>query len=165
MHFLYRSFYVNMKNQHFFSWSCCYLGVLWLFSLSIRVHALWMCYNEQSLYLYLKKKTKKQLPKDVSKSKQRPSPTELVWNQFDMALTSMYTKVLTGWDETKRSTKCWQKNMSQYSLLPVIIESFVIIYHPVETFSVFLREARGRSFAPDGILHDWAPVFQCKARF
>lgn len=65
MHFLYRSFYVNMKNQHFFSWSCCYLGVLskWLFSLSIRVHALWMCYNEQSLYLYLKKK--KKLPKDI----------------------------------------------------------------------------------------------------
>lgn len=64
MHFLYRPFYVNMKNQHFFSWSCCYLGVLskmTLFSLSISVHALWMCYNEQSLYLYLKKK----LPKDI----------------------------------------------------------------------------------------------------
>lgn len=134
MHFLYRSFYVNMKNQHFFSWSCCYLKVLskWLFSLSIRVHALWMCYNEQSLYLYLGGNN---CPR-ISKSKQRPSPAELVWNQFDMALTSMYTKVLTEWDETKRSTKCWQRNMSQYSLLPVTI-SFVRIYHPMETFSVF----------------------------
>lgn len=67
MHLLYWSFYVNMKNQHFFSWSRCYLGgfvQMTLFSLSIRVHALWMCYNEQSLYLYLKKK-KKQLPKDI----------------------------------------------------------------------------------------------------
>lgn len=25
--FLYRSFYVNMENLHFFFWSCCYLGV------------------------------------------------------------------------------------------------------------------------------------------
>lgn len=41
------------KISTFSSWSCCYLGVLskWLFSLSIRVHALWMCYYEQSLYL------------------------------------------------------------------------------------------------------------------
>lgn len=145
------------KISTFFSWSCCYLGVLWLFSLSIRVHALWMCYNEQSLYLYLKKK-KKNCPR-ISKSEQRPSPTELVCNRFDMAPTSMYTKVLTGWDETKRSTKCWQKNMSQYSQLHVIIKSFVIIYHPVE------KRPGDAPLLQMGILHDWAPVFQCKARF
>lgn len=49
--------------------------------------------------------------------------------------------------------------MSQYSLLPVII-SFVIIYHPVETFPVFsCEESEAAPFAPDGDLHDWARVF------
>lgn len=91
MHFLYRSFYVNMKNQHFFSWSCCYLGVLskWLFTLSVRVHALWMCYNEQSLYLYLEKNCPR-----ISKSKQRPSPTELVCNQFEWLWPACIPKCL-----------------------------------------------------------------------
>ena len=71
----------------------------------------------------------------ISKPKRRPSPTESVGNQFDMALTSMYTKVLTEWDDRRRSTKCWQRNLSQYSLLPVIIiMSFVITYHAVEAF-------------------------------
>lgn len=95
----------------------------------------------------------------ISKSKQRLSPAELVCNQFDMALTSMYTKVLTEWDETKRSTKCWQRNMLQYSLLPVII-SFVRIYHPVESFSVFFCEKSEEApFAPDGICMNWLKCF------
>lgn len=117
--FLYRSFYVNMENLHFFFWSCCYLGVLSNrhTSLSIRVHALWMSYNEQSLYLYLKKKN---CPR-ILKSTLRPSPTVLSCNRVDVTLTSMYTKVLTEWDDTKRSTKCWQRNLSQNSPLPVLI--------------------------------------------
>lgn len=123
------------------------LAVTWGFcdfSLCPSECMLYECVTMNSLCIFTwRKKTKKQLPKDISRSEQRPSPTELVCNQFDMALTSMYTKVLTGWDETKRSTKCWQTNMSQYSLLPVIIESFVIIYHPVETFSVFSCERPG----------------------
>lgn len=67
-----------------------------------------MCYNEQSLYLYLKKMKKKNNKKQTAhfiKVKQKPSPTESARNQFDVALTSMYTKVLTGWAEAKRSVK------------------------------------------------------------
>lgn len=39
------------KISTFSSWSCCYLRILskWLFS--PRVHALWMCYYDESLYL------------------------------------------------------------------------------------------------------------------
>lgn len=66
--------------------------------------------------------------------------------------------MLTEWDETKCPTKCWQRNMSQYSLLYVII----FCHHPVETFSVW--EVRGRFFALDGISHNWAQVFQCKCQ-
>lgn len=56
MHFLYLFMWL-LKNQHFLSWSCCYLGVLskWHFYVFIRVHALWMCWNEQSLYHYLER--------------------------------------------------------------------------------------------------------------
>lgn len=146
------------------------LAVTWGFcdfSLCPSECMLYECVTMNSLCIFTwRKKTKKNNCPRISKSEQRPSPTELVCNQFDMALTSMYTKVLTGWDETKRSTKCWQKNMSQYSLLPVIIKSFVIIYHAVETFSVFSCERPADApLLQMGILHDWAPVFQCKARF
>lgn len=136
--FLYRSFYVNMENLHFFFWSCCYLGVLSNrhTSLSIRVHALWMSYNEQSLYLYLKKKN---CPR-ILKSTLRPSPTVLSCNRVDVTLTSMYTKVLTEWDDTKRSTKCWQWNLSQNSPLPVLIHFVYDLPSSRKFFSVSLWE-------------------------
>lgn len=136
--FLYRSFYVNMENLHFFFWSCCYLGVLSNrhTSLSIRVHALWMSYNEQSLYLYLKKKN---CPR-ILKSTLRPSPSVLSCNRVDVTLTSMYTKVLTEWDDTKRSTKCWQRNLSQNSPLPVLIHFVYDLPSSRKFFSVSLWE-------------------------
>ncbi len=65
MHFLYQPFYVNMKNQHFFLLILLLPGSfvqMTFHFLSVRVHAWWMCYDEQSLYLYLEKK---KLPKDI----------------------------------------------------------------------------------------------------
>lgn len=139
MHFLYWSFYVNMKNQHFFSPD---LAVTWGFcpddfSLCPSECMLYECVTMNSLCIFTwRKKNKQKNCPMISKPKRRPSPTESVGNQFDMALTSMYTKVLTEWDDRRRSTKCWQRNLSQYSLLPVIIiiMSFVITYHAVEAF-------------------------------
>lgn len=43
-----------------------------------------------------------------------------------------------------------------------ILYFVIFCHHPVETFSVW--EVRGRFFALDGILHNWAPVFQCKCQ-
>lgn len=105
-----------------------------------------------------KKKEKRNCPR-ILKSTQTPSPTEFVCNQLDMALTSMYTKVLK-WDDTECSTKCW--NMSQYSPPSVIIHFVCIIYHPVQSFSVFSCEKSGEApFASDGILHG----LRCNVRF
>lgn len=107
----------------FFMWNwkiCTFspdLAVTWgfcpndTFSLSIRVHAFWTCYNEQSLYLYVKRNCSR-----IPESKKRPSPAELWINKLDVSLTSMYTKVFTKWDKTKRSTKCWQRKMSVFSI-------------------------------------------------
>lgn len=110
-------------------------GVLskWHFSLCPSECMLYECVTMNSLCIFT---WKKNCPR-ISKSMQTPSPTEFVCNQLDMALTSMYTKVLK-WDDTECSTKCW--NMSQYSLPPVIIHFVCIIYHPVQSFSVFSCE-------------------------
>lgn len=60
MHFLYWSFYVNMKNQHFFSWSRCYLGVLskWHFSLCPSECMLYECVTMNSLCIFTWRKKK-----------------------------------------------------------------------------------------------------------
>lgn len=69
-----------------------------------------------------------------------------------MAVTSMYTKVLTESDETKRTTKCRQRNMSQYFEVSVVISFVRVVHHPVETFSVFSCEkSRSGSFTSDRI--------------
>lgn len=78
----------------------------------------------------------------ISKSKWRPRPPELLRSQLDMALTSMYTKVLTEREETKCSNKCWQRNMSQHSLLSVIISFVFIIYLPVVLFQCLLEKSK-----------------------
>lgn len=135
MHFLYWSFYVNMKNQHFFLLILLLPGgFVQMTFLFVHQSACFMIVLQWTVFVFLLEGKKKNCPV-ISKPKQRPSPSESVGNQFDMALTSMYTKVLTELDDRKRSTKCWQRNLSQYSLLPVvIIMSFVITYHTVEDF-------------------------------
>lgn len=119
----------NMKNQHFFfSWSCCYLGGVCPNDTFLFVHqsACFMNVLQWTVFVPFtwRKEKKQSRKKKTAQGYRKPSnglvQLNLVCNQFDVALTSMYTKVLTEWDGTKRSTK-WQRNMSQYSLLPVII--------------------------------------------
>ena len=99
--FLISIFLCEYEKSALFSWSCCYLGVLskWHFSLCPSECMLYECVTmNKSLYLYLKKK------KITAQGYRKPSKglaqLNSVCNQFDVALTSMYTKVLTGWDET-----------------------------------------------------------------
>lgn len=96
----------------------------------------------------------------ISKSKQRLSPAELVCNQFDMALTSIYQSAYrVGWNKTLYqmlakehaavfSTSCdhfFCKNLSSSG----------------KFLSVLLREVRGGSFCSRWDLHELAQVFQC----
>lgn len=76
--------------------------------------------NELQWTVFVSLLEEKNCPR-ILKSTLRPSPTVLSCNRVDVTLTSMYTKVLTEWDDTKRSTKCWQRNLSQNSPLPVLI--------------------------------------------
>lgn len=83
----------------------------------------------------------------ISKSNQRPRPTELVCNQFDTALTSMYTKVLTKWDETN---------------VRYFLTSYLLSYIISHRVSAVLSEVRGGSFPPDSRAS--APVFRLRVR-
>lgn len=109
-----------MKNQHFFLLILLLPGgFVQMTFLFVHQSACFMIVLQWTVFVFLLEGKKKNCPV-ISKPKQRPSPSESVGNQFDMALTSMYTKVLTELDDRKRSTKCWQRNLSQYSLLPVV---------------------------------------------
>lgn len=67
----------------------------------------WVTMNSLCIFTWRKKNCPR-----ILKSTLRPSPTVLSCNRVDVTLTSMYTKVLTEWDDTKRSTKCWQRNFA-----------------------------------------------------
>lgn len=127
--FLISIFLCEYEKSALFSWSYRYPGVLskWHFSLCPSECMLYECVTmNKSLYLYLKKK------KITAQGYQKPSKglaqLNSVCNQFDLALTSMYTKVLTGWDETKTlyqmlakehvavfSTSCYHFNVHHLS--------------------------------------------------
>lgn len=79
--------------------------------------------------------------------KNQVSPTELVCNQFGIALTSMYQSAYwVGW-----STMAYQiLAMSQYCLL-LCWYLLSLFYYTMETFSMW--EVRRRFFAIGGILH------------
>lgn len=136
-----------MKNQHFFLLISLlpggFLSKMTLFSLSTRVHALWMCYNEQSLYLYLKT-TKKKTAQGYRKPSKGQVQLNLVCNQFDVALTSMYTKVLTEWDETKRLP-----NVGKGTCHSILLS--LLFRHHLSPSGNFLSVFLWGSFAPDGI--------------
>lgn len=133
LHFLYWPFYANMKNQHFYSWSCCYLGVL--------SSDLYFCPSECMLYECVTMNSlcvftwKEKLPKDL-KIQANASLIQLnqyvinppwVWPAWiPKCLKVEGIKLLFQW---------WQRIMSQYSLLSVLMY-FIIIYHP-ENLSVF----------------------------
>lgn len=160
MHFLISIFLCEYEKSALFSPD---LAVTWevlsKISLSIRVHALWMCYNEQSLYLYLKKKQKK-----TAQGYWKPSKglvhLNLVCNQFDVALTSMYTKVLTEWGRSKTLYQMAKEHVTVFST-----SCYHFIRHNLSpSGNVSQREKSNVApFAPD--VHDWAQMFQCHARF
>lgn len=124
-----------MKNQHFFSWSCCYLGVLskWIFTLSVRVHAWWMLRWTAFVSVLGKKK----LPTDI-KSKQRPRPTELVRYQFEWLWPACIPKCLPSVKQTLYQMLA--KELVSVFSTSVLIMSFAIIYNPVETVWLFSCE-------------------------
>lgn len=96
----------------------------------------WVTMNSLCIFTWRKKKN---CPR-ILKSTLRPSPTVLSCNRVDVTLTSMYTKVLTEWDDTKRSTKCWQRNLPQNSPLPVLILFVYDLPSSRRFFSVSLWE-------------------------
>lgn len=78
LHFLYRSFYVNMKNQHFFLLIMLLPGVFYRNDTFLFVHHECMLTNvlQQTVFVSLL------WEKICSETKQRPSPTDLTCNHF-----------------------------------------------------------------------------------
>lgn len=135
MHFLYRSFLCEYGKKK----SALFLLILPLPGGFVFVHqsACFMNVLQWSGFVSLPQKN----------YKNQVSPTELVCNQFGIALTSMYQSAYwVGW-----STMAYQiLAMSQYCLL-LCWYLLSLFYYTMETFSMW--EVRRRFFAIGGILH------------
>ena len=113
------------------------LSKMTLFSLSIGVHALWMCYNEQSLCLYLGGRG----------GGQNSSKGESNWVNVIMRHGSdqhVYQSVYWVWSKVALYHMLAKQRVTVFS---GSCSHFFCPYHPVESFSVFFScEVRGGSF-------------------
>lgn len=148
MHFLYWPFYVNMKNQHFYSWSCCYLGVLSSdLSLCPSECMLYECVTMNSLCIFTWKKKKKK----AAQGSQNPSKCLVQLNQY---------VINPSWVWPACKPKCL-KVEGVKSLYQIMAKDHVTVfsYFCSDVFShylssskicvsVFFNEVTGRSFAP-----------------
>lgn len=157
MHFLISIFLCEYEKSALFSPD---LAVTWGFCpndtfLFVHQSACFTNVLQWTVFVSLLEKKNKKTAQGYRKPSKGLVQPNLVCNQFDVALTSMYTKVLTEWDETKTLYQMAKEHVTVFST-----SCYHFIRHnlsPSGNFSqCFLVRSQRRLLCSRWDLHDWA---------